>query len=50
VKIASRYGQPWSEAKAMTETDRKAFLYVAAEFEGFRVDWQTGQLIPPKPQ
>lgn len=34
----------------MSDTDRKAFLYVAAEFDGCTIDWQTGTMTPPKPR
>lgn len=34
----------------MSSVDRKAFLLVAHQFEGYTVDWQTGSLIPPKRQ
>lgn len=34
----------------MSEIDRKAFLFVAGQFEGYKIDWATGRLIPPRQQ
>jgi hypothetical protein len=34
----------------MDSMERKAFIYAAAQLDGFTVDWQTGKLIAPKPK
>lgn len=39
----------WGEARAMGEYERKAFLYVAHELEGAKINWATGKMTWPTP-
>lgn len=34
----------------MHPTERRAYLYVAAEMEGYEVDWETGEIRQRQPQ
>lgn len=44
IVAAVKHGLSYYDAVRMHPSERQAFLYVAAEMDGMRVNWETGEI------